>query len=135
MDVATRWVIRVFACLMLTTTAACATAGEPQGAPAADPHGSRVNEVQVFEPSGQEDKWTYMPNTISVAKGTTVTFVNRGKEFHTVTSDDAGRPFDLSINTNQTGTILFEKVGTFSYHCGVHPQMKGIVKVCDGACP
>jgi plastocyanin len=119
--------LRALACLVLAASA-CAPASEPQRSP-------KPNEVQVFEPAGQEDKWTYTPNTIAVAKGTVVTFVNRGKEFHTVTSDDAGRPFDLSINTNQTGTILFEKVGTFSYHCGVHPQMKGIVKVCDGACP
>jgi plastocyanin len=112
---------------MLLATS-CAPASEPQRSP-------KPNEVQVFEPSGQEDKWTYTPSTIGVAKGMTVTFVNRGKEFHTVTSDDPGRPFDLSINSNQTGTITFDKLGTFAYHCGVHPQMKGVVKVCDGACP
>jgi plastocyanin len=119
--------VRGLACLVLLASTACAAASEPQRSP-------KPNEVQVFTPAGQEDRWTYTPNTIGVAKGTTVVFVNRGKELHTVTSDDAGRPFDLSINSNQTGTILFEKVGTFSYHCGVHPQMKGIVRVCDGAC-
>lgn len=122
-----RPIVRAFACLVLLATS-CAPASEPQRTP-------KPNEVQVFEPAGQEDKWTYTPTTIGVAKGTTVTFVNRGKEFHTVTSDDAGRPFDLSINSNQTGTVTFDKLGTFAYHCGVHPQMKGVVKVCDGACP
>jgi plastocyanin len=118
--------LRAFACLVLVASA-CAPASEPQRSP-------KPNEVQVFEPAGQEDKWTYTPNTISVPQGTTVTFVNRGKEFHTVTSDDAGRPFDLTINSNQTGTIAFDKIGTFAYHCGIHPQMKGVVRVCDGAC-
>ncbi|HEY3218368.1 MAG TPA: cupredoxin domain-containing protein [Candidatus Limnocylindria bacterium] len=122
-----RWyAIRALACLALLATAACGAAEAPRAV--------RPNEVQVFEPTGEPDKWTYAPNTIGVAKGTTVTFVNRGKEFHTVTSDDAGRPFDLSIDTNQTGTITFDKIGTFAYHCGVHPQMKGVVRVCDGAC-
>lgn len=120
------WTIRALGCLAILAMVACAT-GAPQRTP-------RPNEVQVFEPPGQQDNWTYTPNTIAVAKGTTVTFVNRGKEFHTVTSDDAGRPFDLSIDSNQTGTITFDRVGSFAYHCGIHPQMKGVVRVCDGAC-
>ncbi len=119
--------IRVLACLAVAATAACATAPEARTT-------LRPNEVQVLEPGGLPDKWTYAPNEIAVAKGTTISFVNHGKEFHTVTSDDAGRPFDLSIDTNQTGTITFDKIGTFTYHCGVHPQMKGVVRVCDGAC-
>ena len=122
-----RWPLRIVACAALVLISACASAGQPERTP-------RPNEVQVVEPVGKPDDWTYAPSTISVAKGTTVTFVNHGKEFHTVTSDDAGRPFDLSIDTNQTGTITFDKIGTFAYHCGIHPQMKGVVRVCDGAC-
>jgi plastocyanin len=120
-----RWTIRALLCLALV---ACAASAEPQRT-------LRPNEVRVFEPAGQPDNWTFTPNTIAVAKGTTVTFVNRGKELHTVTSSDIGRPFDLSIDTNQTGSIAFDTVGTFAYHCGIHPQMKGAVRVCDGACP
>ncbi len=123
-----RWTVRILACLTLGVSMACASNAQVQPAP-------RPNEVQVFEPAGQPDRWAYTPKAIAVAKGTTVTFVNRGKEFHTVTSDAPGRPFDLSIDTNQTGTITFEQVGTFTYHCGIHPQMIGTVRVCDGACP
>ena len=94
----------------------------------------RPNEVQVVEPAGQPDKWTFAPAEIAVAKGTTVTFVNHGKEFHTVTSDAPSRPFDISIDTGQVATFTFNTVGVFTYHCGVHPQMKGTVRVCDGAC-
>ena len=88
----------------------------------------------MVEPAGRPNEWSFAPKELSVARGTTVTFVNRGKEFHTVTSDDPGRTFDLSINTDQTGTITFNTMGTFAYHCGVHPQMKGAVRVCDGPC-
>ena len=118
--------LRLAACAALAATWACAGGGAQQPAPA--------NEVQVVEPAGRPNDWTYAPKELAVARGTTVTFVNRGKEFHTITSDDAGRPFDVSIATNQTGTITFDKVGTFAYHCGVHPQMKGVVRVCDGPC-
>jgi plastocyanin len=119
--------LRVCACALLLLITACAGAAGPERTP-------RPNEVQVIEPAGKPDDWTYAPHEIAVGKGTTVTFVNKGKEFHTVTSDDPGRLFDLSIDTNQTGTITFATVGVFAYHCGVHPQMKGVVRVCDGAC-
>ena len=120
-----RWRLRIVACVLLVATTACAAAATSTHKP---------NEVQVFEPTGQDAKWTFFPGELSVARGTVVTFVNGGREFHTVTSDSPGRPFDLSINASQTGTITFDKVGTFPYHCGVHPQMKGVVRVCDGPC-
>jgi len=123
-----QWTLPVLAWVVQCAFIACAPVAEPQRTP-------RPNQVQVFEPAGQPDNWTFTPNSIAVVKGTTVTFVNRGKEFHTVTSDAPGRPFDISIDTNQTGTITFDTTGTFSYHCGIHPQMKGVVRVCDGACP
>ena len=123
------WLIRLAICAPLVFFAACAS-----GATQQPDRTSRPNEVQVVEPAGQPDKWTYAPAQIAVAKGTTITFVNHGKEFHTVTADAEGRPFDLSIDANQSGTITFNTVGVFSYHCGVHPQMKGVVRVCDGAC-
>lgn len=123
--------IRPFAraalCVVLLALTACAGAAQPE-------RPSRPNEVQVVEPAGKPDQWGYAPREIAVAKGTTVTFVNRGKEFHTVTADADSRPFDLSIDVNATGTITFDTVGVFAYHCGVHPQMKGVVRVCDGAC-
>ena len=88
----------------------------------------------MIEPAGKEPDWTYAPKELRVSAGTTVTFVNRGKEFHTITSDDTGRPFDLGIDSGKSVTFRFDKVGAFAYHCGVHPQMTGVVRVCDGAC-
>ena len=120
-----RWTFRAAACAALLALAAC-------GATAAPP--SRPNEVQVLEPAGREPEWSYAPKELRVAAGTTVTFVNRGKEFHTVTSDDAGRPFDLGLDSGRSVAHAFDKVGLFGYHCGVHPQMTGVVRVCDGAC-
>lgn len=122
-----RWAVRVAVCVGLAALTACANGSQPE-------RPARPNEVQVVEPQGQPDRWTYAPNTLGVAAGTTVTFVNRGKEFHTVTSDDPGRLFDISIDTNKTATFTFEKAGTFAYHCGIHPQMKGVIRVCESAC-
>lgn len=122
-----RWTFRAAACLSLVALAACAGA-------TATPT-PRPNEVQVVEPVGREPDWSYAPKELRVAVGTTVSFVNKGKEFHTITSDDVGRPFDLGIDSGKTVTRVFDKVGVFAYHCGVHPQMTGVVRVCDGTCP
>jgi plastocyanin len=121
-----RWVLRALAAATLFGIACAGAAGTPTRT-------FKPNEVQVLE-QGAEQQWTYGPADLKVARGTTVTFVNRGKEFHTVTSDDPGRPFDISLDSDKTATFTFDKVGTFTYHCGVHPQMKGVVQVCDGAC-
>ena len=123
-----RWALRLLASAALVAIAACSSTGtQPERT-------FKPNELQVIEPAGQEANWTYAPALLKVSKGTAVTIVNRGKEFHTVTSDSPGRPFDISIDANQTVMFTFDKVGTFAYHCGVHPQMTGVIQVCDGAC-
>lgn len=122
-----RWILRAAASLVLLALAAC-------GGVSATPT-PRPNEVQVIEPAGREAEWTFAPKELRVAAGTTVTFTNRGKAFHTITSDDPGRPFDLGMDSGKSATLTFDKVGVFAYHCGVHPQMTGVVRVCEGACP
>lgn len=104
------------------------------GGPAAEP--VKTDRVAIVEPPGVIfTAWGYDPSAIRVASGTTVTWRNEGKEFHTVTSDDPGRPFDVGLDTDQTATVTFATPGTFRYHCGVHPEMVGVVHVCDGECP
>ncbi len=60
----------------------------------------------------------------------------RGENSHTVTSDDAGQTFDSHVvNPREAFRFTFIQTGTFPYHCDLHPWMKGVVRVCDGACP
>ena len=122
-----RWILRIVACVALFAIACSGASGQATRT-------FKPNEIQVIEPEGQQDKWTYAPSPLKVAKGTAVSIVNQGKEFHTVTANDPGRPFDISLDAGKTVTFTFDKVGTFAYHCGVHPQMTGVVQVCDGAC-
>lgn len=104
-------------------------------AAACGPQPVTTDRVRIFDTVGRpESEWGYDPKEIRVASGTTVTFTNAGVVFHTVTSDGAVRLFDLSVNAGETGTLEFDTAGTFPYHCGVHPDMKGVVHVCDGQC-
>ncbi len=72
--------------------------------------------------------FAFDPKTITVAKGTTVTWTNTDSIGHTVTFDQGG---DGSGVLNQGGTFqeTFKTAGTFTYHCKIHPSMTGTVTV------
>lgn len=70
----------------------------------------------------------FNPSNISVTAGQTVTFTNKDSVSHTVTADD--NSFDSgTIAPGQSYTKQFDTTGTFSYHCSIHPSMKGSVEV------
>ena len=65
------------------------------------------------------------PGDITVKKGATVTWTNKDTYPHTVTSDD-GTSF--SSGTMATGAVFSytaKTVGSFTYHCTFHSNMKG----------
>ena len=118
--------MRILLVLVAVIGASCAGGGSP---------GVLTDKVRIFDdPAKPEAQWGYDPKEIRVASGTSVTFTNSGMVFHTVTSDGATRTFDVAVNPGASATVTFERAGTFAYHCGVHPDMKGVVHVCDGEC-
>lgn len=75
--------------------------------------------------------FAFSPSDITVKVGATVTWTNKDSVAHTVTSDNGSvEPFD-SGNVAQGGVYshTFNTVGTFTYHCTVHPSMTGKVTV------
>ncbi len=72
--------------------------------------------------------FAFVPATVTVSAGSTVTWTNQDSAPHTVTSEtdlfDSGR---LSIN--DSSSYAFTDRGTFSYYCTIHPYMKGEVIV------
>ena len=78
---------------------------------------------------------TFVPSSITVSVGTTVTWTNQDSFAHTVESgvrgaSDAGSLFK-SGDLNQGGTfsLTFTTAGTYPYFCSVHPGMDGTVIV------
>ncbi|MDD5190694.1 MAG: cupredoxin family copper-binding protein [Dehalococcoidales bacterium] len=72
--------------------------------------------------------FSFVPGILTVNVGTTVTWTNNDSTTHTVTSDSG--VFDSgSIAIGKTYSYTFSTAGTFSYHCSIHPSMKGSVKV------
>lgn len=77
--------------------------------------------------------FAFVPVVVRVVPGTVVRFVNDDSEAHTVTSSD--KSFDSGgLDTNDTWTHVFSKVGTYAYFCALHPYMKGsVVVVTEGS--
>lgn len=76
--------------------------------------------------------FAYQPGTITVARGTTVTWTNQGTAPHTVTTRDGARDSGL-LKKGATYSITFEANGTYEYYCAIHPDMKASVVVADTA--
>ena len=74
------------------------------------------------------DNFSFGPQTLTVAAGTTVTWTNRDDIPHTVVSTDG--VFKSQVrDTDEKFSYTFAKAGTYSYYCSVHPKMTGKVVV------
>ena len=68
------------------------------------------------------------PPNAAVEPGSTITWTNRGAVPHTVTADDGS--FDSGrLNPGDSYTVAFGGQGTITYHCEIHPEMRGSVTV------
>ena len=76
------------------------------------------------------DNFTFTPDMLNVAVGTTVTFTNRDDLPHSVVSAERPPLFkSKTMDTDEAFTWNFDKPGTYIYFCGLHPHMKGTVVV------
>lgn len=70
----------------------------------------------------------FHPPTVTVTEGDTVTWTNNDSVNHTATSDD-GTTFNTGpIGPGGSATVAFG-VGTYAYHCDIHPTMRATVVV------
>jgi len=72
--------------------------------------------------------FSFSPETITVKAGASVTWTNNDSTTHTVTSDIGA--FDSGhLSPGATFNFTFASSGNFTYHCAIHPTMKGTVIV------
>jgi plastocyanin len=70
----------------------------------------------------------YGPKDITVSVGTTVTWLNKDNEVHTVVSKN-GKFRSSALDTDDSFTFTFTEPGTYAFFCSLHPQMTGTVTV------
>jgi plastocyanin len=97
------------------------SAQHPTPSSVATPANAATREVSI-------DNFSFSPPTITVAPGTSITWVNRDDVPHTVTAND--KTFNSgTLDTDGRFSRRFTTPGTFSYFCAVHPHMTGTVVV------
>jgi plastocyanin len=73
----------------------------------------------------------YSPSTAPIKPGDKIIWVNDSNTKHTVTADSGGTAFDYTIGPGRSEELRFDQVGTYTYHCNIHSQMKGKIEVAD----
>jgi len=74
------------------------------------------------------DNFSFIPETLTVKAGTTVTWVNKDDVPHTVVSTT--KKFSSKVlDTDDKYGHAFTDPGTYEYYCSVHPHMKAKVIV------
>jgi len=98
---------------------AASSAAKPAAAPAGEAKDALTVDIAAFK---------YMPKDAVVAKGATVSFVNRDTAPHTATAEDGS--FDTKrLNKSQKGDVTLDKAGTFTYICEYHRFMEAKITV------
>lgn len=101
--------------------AALATAAVPSAAPAQLASPTRATIVHMRD-------FAFVPKSVTIEAGSTLTIVNDDSEAHTATALD--HSFDSAgLDTKESWTHVFSKPGTYPYLCELHPYMKGIIIV------
>lgn len=130
---------RAIACIILSILIlGCTTSyqsppqqpGSQPPATPAPPANNTLNQTpqQPPEVTVEIRGYSFSPQVVEVAIGTEVTWVNNDAVSHTVTSD-SGEFNTGAFGTGQNRSYTFTKAGTYTYHCSIHPGMKGTVTV------
>ena len=105
----------------LIWTAASKVSFVARAAGAQGPAKSQGIEVKI-------DNFSFLPQDITVAPGTMVTWVNQDDIPHTVAST-ADLFKSKALDTDDKFSFTFDKSGTYEYYCSIHSKMTGKVIV------
>ena len=92
-----------------------------------------VMPTKVSRPGCDVEDICYIPSTIVVEKGKSVTWINGDSSFHSVTSGFYPEPSGLfdsgHLDPYESYTLSFDEYGVYDYFCTLHPWMKAQVIV------
>ena len=76
------------------------------------------------------DGFAFIPTTLIVNKGTTVTWTNKYPIAHRVVADkNEFVSFNATLSTGLSFSWTFTESGNYTYYCANHPTMNGTVVV------
>ncbi|MEP7201080.1 MAG: cupredoxin domain-containing protein [Ilumatobacteraceae bacterium] len=112
---------------MLPTAIVMLLAGCGSGSPKSTAVAASSGSADLSASEVVVENYSFPP--ITVAPGTSVRFVDRDDEAHTVTADDATfsvGPFDSTSPVTLTAP---SSPGRYAFHCKIHPTMHGVLVV------
>ncbi len=74
--------------------------------------------------------FAFGPSVVTIKVGQTIKWTNNDSVQHSATSDDSSWYTGI-LNPGESKILTFNKVGSFTYTCSLHPNMKGSVIVTD----
>jgi plastocyanin len=98
-----------------------------------------TNQTQPSEDMASTDEveienFAFGPSSITVKKGTKVTWTNKDSVQHNIVPDDgdsdAFKGSEL-LSRDESYSFTFNTPGTYKYHCAPHPQMTASITVTD----
>jgi plastocyanin len=119
--------------VVLVFAFACSDSSNPSTSPSPTPSAAPAPGVpssSITIPVGAQSlgNRAYVPAELNVAVGAKVTWMNGDLISHTSTSNAAGWDSGIVAPGGQF-SFVFQNVGTFPYHCAIHPGMVGTVVV------
>jgi plastocyanin len=88
--------------------------------------GPVVHTVRITEVNG---RFAFQPATLIIKVGDIVVWKNTTFAPHTVTSNTGAFKTRGILSMNQSFRFTFNRVGTFRYHCNIHPYMMATIIV------
>jgi len=72
--------------------------------------------------------FTFIPEKITIKKGTKVVWTNKDNAPHQIVSDQSVFKGNV-LQEGENYSFTFTNSGTYTYNCGIHPNMKGEILV------
>ena len=74
--------------------------------------------------------YAFQPGAVTVKTGTTVTWINKDDDVHTIKGTDGPEAFiSPALESGTRFGFTFHRAGTYHYICTVHPYMHGVIVV------
>lgn len=89
-----------------------------------EPNQNKTGEINI-----DIKNYKFNPETITISKGTKVTWTNNDSVPHLIKSDSDVVFKSSRLDPGQTFSFIFTNIGIINYHCEIHPTMKASITV------
>jgi plastocyanin len=119
-----RWMGGLAAAVGMAAIFACGGSSSPTSpSGGGNPAPSAGTTISIVSSSGFN---AYNPNPVNVSQGSTVAWKNNDSTTHHIVMDD-GSADAGTIAPGQTSAVVAVRNASGTYHCTIHPSMKGSI--------